>query len=68
VRGSPGAGHERTASTEEQGDPQRGYAALRAQGLSHSEIVHKIAREMVQGLDSGRDQRAERFGDKKGFL
>lgn len=66
--GSHGAGHERDASTEAQGDPMRGYSAMRAQGLSHAEIVNRIAREAISALDSGRDQRNERFGDKKGFL
>ena len=68
VRGSGGAAHERPGSTESAGDAARGYAAMLAQGLSHSEIVNRIAREAVQGLDSGRDQRNERFGDKKAFL
>jgi hypothetical protein len=47
---------------------QRGYAALVAQGLSHQEILSKIAREAIMGLDAGREQRNERFGDKKGFM
>lgn len=68
VNGSPGAGHESAASTESAGDAARGYAAMLAQGISHAEIVNRIAREVVQGLDSGRDQRNQRFGDKKAFL
>ncbi|MBM4367507.1 MAG: DUF4157 domain-containing protein [Deltaproteobacteria bacterium] len=68
VSGSHGAGHERDSSTESQGEAERGYMAMRAQGLSHSEIVNRIAQEAIKALDSGRDQRNERFGDKKGFL
>ena len=66
--GSHGAGHERPGYTEGAGDASRGYAAMLAQGMSHTEIVHRIAREAIQGLDAGHEQRNERFGDKKGFL
>jgi hypothetical protein len=66
--GSPGAGHERDGSAESAGDASRGYDALLASGLSHSAIVERLAREAVQGLDSGRDQRSMRWGDKKAFL
>jgi hypothetical protein len=66
--GSSGAGHEREGNAESAGDPSRGYAAMVAAGMSHNAIIERLAREAVQGLDGGRDQRAMRGGDKKAFL
>ncbi len=66
--GSPGAGHERGSSAGGAGDAGSGYAAMLASGMSHNAIVERLAREAVQGLDSGKEQRAMRAGDKKAFL
>lgn len=66
--GSSGAGHERDSGTERPGDASSGYAAMLASGMSHNAIVERLAREAVQALDSGRDQRSMRWGDKKAFL
>ncbi|MSQ03662.1 MAG: DUF4157 domain-containing protein [Myxococcales bacterium] len=65
--GSAGAGHERTAAAEAHGNADAGYNALRAQGMSHDEVVQKLAREALLGLESGRDARSMRWGDKKSF-
>lgn len=53
-----------------EGEPNaaRGYQRLKAQGLNHIDIVEKIAREVIRGMDESRDSRNERFADKKGFL
>ena len=66
--GSPGAGHEREKSAEAAGDAAAGYAAMVEMGLSHNEIVQRLAREAISGLDNSRDQRNMRWGDKKAFL
>ncbi len=47
---------------------QRGYAALAAEGMDHASIVERLAREVVQAIDHGRESALERFADKKGFL
>ncbi len=65
--GSAGAGHERPGDTEGGGGADVGYRALLAQGLSHQEIVDKMAREALMGLENARDQRSNRWGDKKAF-
>lgn len=65
--GSMGAGHERPGSTEAYGDAAAGYAALLAKGLTHQEIVQRLANEALLALDHGRDSRAMRYGDKKSF-
>ncbi len=45
-------------------DPaQRGYESMRAEGLSHADIVDKLAREVLAGLDGSRDSRFDRAGD-----
>lgn len=59
---------EKGGSAEKGDAAQRGYAAMRAQGLSHVDVVHKLAGEVVASMDAQRDLRLERHGDKKGFL
>lgn len=66
--GSPGAGHEKAGATEKNAPAEKGYAALLAQGLSHRDIVDRLSREALLGLDAAKEQRNERYGDKKGFL
>ncbi len=53
---------------EGQPNASRGYERLKAEGLNHIDIVEKIAREVVKGMDEARDSRNDRFADKKGFL
>lgn len=65
--GSGGAAHERPGAAESDGNASAGYQALLAQGLSHHDIVQKLAREAIQGLESAREQRSLRWGDKKAF-
>ena len=66
--GSAGAGHESGGSTEAAGNAAAGYEAMSALGLSHIEIVNRLAREALSGLDTGKDLRSVRLGDKKVFL
>jgi hypothetical protein len=47
-------------------DPAKGYEALMAQGLSHEEIVDRLASACVGNLDSQAAARHERGGDIKG--
>jgi len=47
-------------------DPARGYDALKAQGLSHQEIVDQLAGACVVSLDAQSATRHERSGDIKG--
>ena len=65
--GAAGAVHERAGSTESHGEAAAGYAALRAKGLSHHEIVEKLAREALMAMEHGAASRAMRYGDKKSF-
>lgn len=65
--GSAGAAHERPGAAESDGNAAAGYQALLAEGLSHHDIVEKLAREALKGLESAREQRANRWGDKKAF-
>ena len=65
--GAAGAVHERAGSTESHGEAAAGYAALRAKGLTHHEIVEKLAREALMAMEHGAASRAMRYGDKKSF-
>ena len=65
--GAPGAAHERSAAAESHGNADAGYKALRAQGMSHDEVVQKLAREALLGLESAGEARSMRWGDKKSF-
>jgi hypothetical protein len=47
-------------------DPTKGYEALKAQGLSHQEIVDHLAGACVVSLDAQAATRHERTGDIKG--
>ncbi|MCB9792183.1 MAG: DUF4157 domain-containing protein [Alphaproteobacteria bacterium] len=49
-------------------DPAAGYAALRAQGMSHEEIVDRLAREVLSTMEAGENVGGERHQDKKGYL
>lgn len=53
---------------EKSSEAQRGYWELRAQGLSHSAIAHKLAEEALAGMARAQDTKNDRQGDKKGFL
>jgi hypothetical protein len=54
--------------TERDSASQRGYNLLKAQGVGHHGIVDRLAHEVMQALDHGRDAGLDRFADKKGFL
>jgi hypothetical protein len=73
----PAAGGSHGTGVNAGGDPkpetpeerlQRGYAALRAEGYTHQAIVDRLAREVVVALDTRRDLRNDRMGDRRGFL
>ncbi|MFZ5475692.1 MAG: eCIS core domain-containing protein [Myxococcota bacterium] len=53
---------------EDKSASKRGYVALLGQGLTHPDVVGKLAREVLEMIDAGRDLRFERMGDKRGFL
>jgi hypothetical protein len=58
---SPGEGeNERTA------DPAAGYQALQGQGLSHQDIIDKLASACVDVMDEQQRTRHDRSGDIKG--
>lgn len=59
---------EKTVTAEKADAAQRGYAAMRAKGMSHVDVVNKLAGEVVSSMDAQRELRLERYGDKKGFL
>lgn len=50
--------------------PEKGaagaYAAMTASGLSHVDIVNRLAREVLQGLDTAKNLRSMRGGNEKG--
>lgn len=73
----PGAGAGHAGGVAQSGGNQldkndnaavRGYLALRARGMPHEAIVELLARELMAGMASQREQAAMRFSDKKGFL
>ena len=53
---------------DESSASQRVYVSLTGTGLSHDDIVAKLAHDAIQSLDYQRDLRLERYADKKGFL
>lgn len=66
--GAPGAVHgDRMEQAERNPSAENGYRILRANGQSHVAIIDRLAREALQALQSGHDQRNERWADKKGF-
>jgi hypothetical protein len=48
--------------------PDRGYHALRADGLSHVEVVEFLARKVLRAHDDAQTAHRARFGDIKGTL
>lgn len=64
----PTSSQDKSKKNETDDAAQRGYDALAAQGLSHGEIVQKLAWEAISAIDVQREQRQGRFGDKKGFF
>lgn len=63
-----GAGAQSRENQEADVSAQRGYDALIRLGMDHLLVVDRLAHEVIQGLDSARDNQLERFADKKGFL
>jgi hypothetical protein len=58
---SPGEGeNERTP------DPAAGYQALQGQGLTHQDIIDKLAAACVDVIDDQQRSRNDRAGDIKG--
>ncbi|MCB9763995.1 MAG: DUF4157 domain-containing protein [Alphaproteobacteria bacterium] len=53
------------AVANEEPDPSRGYQALRAQGMSHEDIVYKLANDVMAVLDSQKGTMMDRHQDKK---
>jgi hypothetical protein len=46
---------------------QRGYASMRAQGLSHEQIVERLAQEFILAMDARGELESSRSGDKKAW-
>lgn len=67
---SPGSGQEegRDSADASGASAQRGYQALLRQGLTHDEIVHMLAREVLLGTAHQKEGAAERGGRQKGIL
>ncbi len=63
-----GHGSKTREGQEKDSAAQRGYDMLLEQGLDRTAIIDKLAHEVIQALDHGRDGSLERFADKKGFL
>ncbi len=49
-------------------DAGKGYAAMRAKGMSHNDIVEELARRVVDAQDSGTELRLNRAGDTKNTI
>lgn len=49
-------------------DPGKGYAAMRAKGMSHLDIVEELARRVVDAQDAGSELRLNRAGDAKNTI
>ncbi|MCB9776956.1 MAG: DUF4157 domain-containing protein [Alphaproteobacteria bacterium] len=47
-------------------DVQRGYQALKAQGYTHEDIVHMLARKMLGAIDEKKGAGNDRHADKRG--
>lgn len=60
------AGGEKPEAVDHDPDARRGYLALKAQGLSHTDIVDKLARELIAVLDNQKESTMDRQVDKKG--
>lgn len=65
--GAPGAIHESNRQAERNPSAERGYARLRMKGMSKLDIVSRLATEALRATQAGKDQREERWGDKRGF-
>jgi hypothetical protein len=63
-----GHGSSKRQNQENDSDAQRGYEMLLAQGMDRTAIIDRLAHDVIQALDHGRDGALERFADKKGFL
>jgi hypothetical protein len=66
--GAAGAKVEKDKGSEKEGAAARGYQALKGQGYSHQAILDRLVHEVLLGMESSRDQRFDRGGDKKGWL
>lgn len=60
------AGSEKPDALDTDPDGRRGYLALKAQGLSHTDIVDKLAREIISVMDAQKEASQHRQVDKKG--
>ncbi|MED5371452.1 MAG: DUF4157 domain-containing protein [Myxococcota bacterium] len=56
---------EKPASLDSDPDPIAGYWALRKMGMSHQDVVDKIARDILSGQDDASQASLGRFGDMK---
>lgn len=66
---SPQAPNEADASPDGQSrrpTPEAGYASLRDQGMSHDDVVDKLAREFLESMEEQSVAEAGREVDKKG--
>ena len=56
----------RPDATDDRPDAAKGYLAMKAQGMTHQDIVDKIARDVIAVLDAKRGAGSDRHNDKKG--
>jgi len=68
--GGTAAGNQQTKDEKDDPTktPDRGYSALRADGLSHTEVVEFLARKVLHAHDEAQTAYLARFGDIKGTL
>lgn len=56
----------RPDATDDRPDAAKGYLAMKAQGMTHQDIVDKISRDVIAVLDAKRGAGSDRHNDKKG--
>jgi hypothetical protein len=54
-------------ATDKDPNPDAGYDALKAQGMSHPEIIALLARRVLQTIDEQTEWKSLRQGHNKGF-
>jgi len=63
---SPPAGENAGAAGASAPNPERGYQALAAQGMTHDDIVAQLTKACLDNLDQQQQTSHDRFGDLKG--
>lgn len=60
-------GNDKSDATAGSPSPGRGYAALRAQGYSHMDVVDEMSRRVQSSLDEQEQVKTDRFQDVKAW-